>query len=123
MNEISYYKLNKYITKLSNESITSDNFGKYLNKVNYWYDQLGGGHSCKNKARAPTYKSYFDEKTAECENFNADADTCNKRKYCKHDGKKCKYLDCNGRPKKLCEDRQCKVSLDNGKCSHLCDWY
>jgi len=41
---MSLEKCQKYLYKLSNANINDRNFGIYLTKLNFWYNQLGGNN-------------------------------------------------------------------------------
>jgi len=36
-------KCQKYLNKLANTDVNDSKFGLYLTKLNYWYEQVGGG--------------------------------------------------------------------------------
>lgn len=54
-------KVQKYLNKISAEHIDSTKFGLYLDKLNYWYNQMGGKHRLKVKKQRHA--------TATCENL------------------------------------------------------
>ena len=39
---MSLLKCQKYLNKLSNTDVNDEKFGLYLQKLNYWYEQVGG---------------------------------------------------------------------------------
>ena len=49
-------KCQKYLYKLSNTNINDDKFSIYLTKLNYWYEQIGGGKDKKRTDPTPQSK-------------------------------------------------------------------
>jgi hypothetical protein len=53
---MSLEKCQKYLYKLSNTNIDDNKFGLYLSKLNYWYEQMGGGKDKKKPKSTPQPK-------------------------------------------------------------------
>jgi len=61
-------KINKYLYKLSNIDANDSQFGFYLTKLNYWYDQYGGGDNknCNIHTEKTKCEKAVNEKKEKC---------------------------------------------------------
>jgi hypothetical protein len=64
---MTIHKVNKYLFKLSNEPVGSEKFGIYLDKLNFWHNQIGSGHVSLCKDQSINLKDVNDpKKTIKC---------------------------------------------------------
>ena len=59
-------KVQKYLYKLSNIYVNDSKFGVYLTKLNYWYDQYGGGKACDEYTDEKKCNKASNEKKEKC---------------------------------------------------------
>jgi hypothetical protein len=74
-------KCQKYLTKLSTITINNDNFGLYLNKLNYWYAQIGSGDN--------TYCNYKNNKCITRDKYTTTGKCIKKSGICTYYPNKC----------------------------------
>ena len=64
---MSLEKCQKYLYKLSNTNVNDQKFGLYLTKLNFWYEQMGGGGGtpiCGSAGNETKCKELLKEKIA-----------------------------------------------------------